>query len=188
MTLVAMPRQPTLVGGASTQDLRAVPADGSYTGPSAPAGNGWLSTQPVGPRLPADLGGLTFSGGTGGSTMPAPAPGTPSSQDTYNVTYNAGNGTAAPSQIPDAVSGLSDALAALASLLSGGSTTAGPTQTPVAVPVQNVGSDASASTGKGVVLVAGVILGLAVVGYYGYKHGWFGKKKAGKPADTGGAT
>lgn len=131
------------------------------------------------------IGGI---GGEGGPTPPSS--GTGQGGDTINVTYNGGtnsvgNGTAPV--VPDAKSDFADALAALAGLFGQGpSSSAAPSPQTVAVPVQNVGSDSSGSTtGRGVIIVAGIVLGLGALGYYAIKKGWFKKAEKAATGDGG---
>lgn len=121
--------------------------------------------------------------GEGGPTKPTDGGG-----DTIIVNYNgggsdssSGSGIALPA-VPDAGSSLADALASLAGLFglgSGGGAAAQPSQQAVAVPVQNANTnDSGSGQGKSVAIIAGVILGLGVLVYWGYTHHWFGKGKA----------
>lgn len=102
--------------------------------------------------------------------------------NTFDVTVNQPSLTPAVSaDIPPVTSGLGDILSLFASLFSGSSgpaVAAPPTpQATTAVPVntQQATDTASNTTGKGVVIVAGIVLGGVAVVYFGYKRGWFKK-------------
>lgn len=125
------------------------------------------------------------------TTPPVNSPQTPQQpDDPINITVNS-PGLSLPAttstDVPAAESDLGSILASLGSLFSGvGGTTAPPSAQPatVSVPVTNGTADtASSGSGKSVVIVAGVVLGLTTAVYLAYKKGLFGKKKKGdKPA------
>jgi hypothetical protein len=106
--------------------------------------------------------------------------------DTYIVNYTAGGGTTGTSgtttPVPEAQSSLAAALAALSGIFGAfGSTAPASSPTTVAtVPNRTAtgaanADDSGSGTGKNVVIIAGVVLGLGVLSVYGYKHGWFKK-------------
>lgn len=92
-------------------------------------------------------------------------------------------GPAAAAPVAEAKSSLNDALAAMYSLFASMGTTApagspdtsGTVQVSQQPTTDTTGS--SSGTGKSVIIIAGLVVGLGYLGYHAYKAGWFTKKK-----------
>lgn len=92
-------------------------------------------------------------------------------------------GPAAATPVPEAKSSLNDAITALGALFASMQSTS-PTSSPASQPVgtvqvsqQPTDTTSSGSTGKSVIIIAGLVIGLGYLGYHAYKAGWLSKKK-----------
>lgn len=92
-------------------------------------------------------------------------------------------GPAAATPVAEAKSSLDDAISELGTLFASMGSTS-PTSSPAdAQPVgtvqvsQTPTTDTTSGTGKSVIIIAGLVIGLGYLGYQAYKSGWFGKKK-----------